>query len=1643
MKTKTCLKFAVLALACAFAVPPANAVATGFNQTAAGPYDYNTAANWVGTTINGIWDTSLTLAAAQTVTFAADTTLTTGLTFNYAGNYALTLDSSSTTAHTLTLGGDISLNTSGGSSANVTLGNAGNPLNISLGASRNITVTPAANTLTIANVISGAYGITKAGSGTLALSTNNTYTGGTTINAGTVKMGVKNSVGTAGTVTVNSAGTLDLGGKALPTGLAVTLAGGTITTSGGAGTLENTVTMSGGGSIGGSGSTYLNWTAGNITAGTGDLTIPGPVWCSGGRSVTTTGNIIVNTTTAFQPDAGTFQCNTVVINGKLQPYGTTMSAITGSGSLILTAGGLTINQNQNSTFSGIISGASGAGWTKSGSYALTLTGANTYNGTTTLSAGQLNINYGGSSSANSAIGTGTLTISGGTTIDNTSAGDVTLLPNNAQNWNGDFTYAGSVPNNLNLGTGAVTMNASRQVTVTAGNLTVGGIISGSGFGLTKAGSGTLTLNNAEAYTGGTTVTAGILALGSSGSLASTSIAVNGNYDVSLVSGGYHLTTGKTLSGTGTVTGPMTVDSGATLTVGGSTGTTMGTLTVNGGLTLAGTTTLRLNKGGGTTSDLITKSSGTITLGGTLTLASVGTTLADGDQFTILAANTGSFSSISPTAPGTGLAWDTSLLNSSGIIKVVSSAATVTATGSPLTALTTTYGTPSSEASFTVSGANLLAGITVTPPAGYEVSTTSGSGYTGGGVAITVGSAPTVSSATVYVRLAANTPVSGTYNAQNIGLSSSGATATVATASTGNGVTAKNLTISSATAQNKMYDGTTTATVTGSLQTAEAFGSGNSSDGMPYIGDSVTVTCPGSTFASSAVGAGISVTAGTFTLGGSAAGNYTVTQPTGLSLTASIINAAVWTNLAGGSWPTNSNWSGNIAGTGSGNTADFSTLTLGSAPTVTLDGARTIGNLIFGDVGNAYGWILTNGTGGPLTLDAGTNTPDILVSNQTTTISATLAGTNGLTKTGNGTLVLSAANTYTGGTTINAGIVKMGNNNALGTNGTVTVNSAGTLDLGGKTTPTTLAVTLASGTITSSAGSGSLNSSVTLSGGGSIGGSGTNYMNWQGGSITGTGDLTITGPIWAGGGARSITNTGNIIINTMAAGVYFQPDTATLQCNEVVINGVLNPFGTTMSAITGSGSVNLSSSGNMLTVNQNTNSTFAGIISGVGSWTKTGMYALTLTGVNTYTGNTTISAGTLALGATGSISNTPSISLAAGATFDVSAISAFALTSSNSLSAAGTTNAANITGASGGTISLDSRPIILTYDGTHPALTISQGALLLNGNAFTVNSASPLALGSYIIVSASSAITSAGTYSVTGTALPAGKLATISVSSNNVVLGIGVTTVNLTSSENPSGYNDSVTFTAAVQTNGATAGNATGYVLFETNSVVISSNNISSGGSVSSAAISTLPRGTNVITAVYSGDANYLTSTAALNQVVTNHPPTGILTVTWTKGLHGHIAWADVTNSWSDADGDGVAMTGFNLVTTNGANLTTNSYGIYYTNNLTANDQINYTITDSYGETNTGYIYLVASNSVTGTNSIANINVGGSTNAVTAYGIPGYSYILERATNLAPAIWVDVVTNTAATNGVINATDNFNDLGNVAPGSAYYRLKWQP
>ena len=164
-----------------------------------------------------------------------------------------------------------------------------------------------------------------------------------------------------------------------------------------------------------------------------------------------------------------------------------------------------------------------------------------------------------------------------------------------------------------------------------------------------------------------------------------------------------------------------------------------------------------------------------------------------------------------------------------------------------------------------------------------------------------------------------------------------------------------------------------------------------------------------------------------------AGVYTVvansvtSAPAVLSITAPA-GSGIWTNLNGGSWGGSNNWRGGLIAGGTDAIADFSTLNLSLAPTVTLDGARTNGTLLFDD-GNAttkHNWTISSGSAGSLTLATSSGTPGISVNSATDTISAVVAGAQGFNKTGAGYLKLSGASTITGTLTVDAGTLELQN-----------------------------------------------------------------------------------------------------------------------------------------------------------------------------------------------------------------------------------------------------------------------------------------------------------------------------------------------------------------------------------------------------------------------------------------------------------------------------------------------------------------------------------------------------------------------------------------------------------------------------------------
>jgi autotransporter-associated beta strand protein len=241
--------------------------------------------------------------------------------------------------------------------------------------------------------------------------------------------------------------------------------------------------------------------------------------------------------------------------------------------------------------------------------------------------------------------------------------------------------------------------------------------------------------------------------------------------------------------------------------------------------------------------------------------------------------------------------------------------------------------------------------------------------------------------------------------------------------------------------------------------------------------------------------------------------------------------------------------------------------------------------------------------------------NVLNSGATLDISTVITGTKSLTKTGNGKLILGAANTYTGATTINAGtlsITSITNGGIAGTLGNST-NAAGNLVLGGGTLEytgftngtTDRNFTLTAGTIS--------NISVTNS----------------------TVSLSISGTSTATTGGLSKSGQGTLIL----AGNNTYTGATTISAGTLEIGSAGRLGG-------GSYSGNIANSATFVYSGAN-NQTLSGIISGTGALTQNGTGTLRLTGNNTYQGKTTVQSGRLEIASTGALGGTSSIDMKGG------------------------------------------------------------------------------------------------------------------------------------------------------------------------------------------------------------------------------------------------------------------------------------------------------------------------------------------------------------------------------------------------------------
>jgi autotransporter-associated beta strand protein len=327
----------------------------------------------------------------------------------------------------------------------------------------------------------------------------------------------------------------------------------------------------------------------------------------------------------------------------------------------------------------------------------------------------------------------------------------------------------------------------------------------------------------------------------------------------------------------------------------------------------------------------------------------------------------------------------------------------------------------------------------------------------------------------------------------------------------------------------------------------------------------------------------------------------------------------------------------------------------------------------------------------------------------------ITGSQGLNKLGAGTLFLSLSNTYSGPTLISAGVLEPTVEGAIPNLAAVTVDTGATLafPVGGSSpfTPTDIATLAASATFQTGSylgfdttgGNFTIDSQIT--GGLALEKLGTNTLTLTGSNNYSGGTLITSGSINAGN--SSALGSGQVSLAN-ASGV------------SLVLSAPL-----TVGSITGGGSAggNISLGSNTLTVGtDNTNTTYAGTISGSGGLVKTGTGIFTLSGTNTFGGGTTVSGGVLDGLTTASLPgySTPgAITVASGATLGVGVGTGPGLFSDSTIA----TVLANVSFASGSYLGLDTsagnftpaRPIT----GSIGINKLGSGTLYLNlANSYT-------------------------------------------------------------------------------------------------------------------------------------------------------------------------------------------------------------------------------------------------------------------------------------------------------------------------------------
>ncbi|WP_118998561.1 autotransporter-associated beta strand repeat-containing protein [Salmonella enterica] len=410
--------------------------------------------------------------------------------------------------------------------------------------------------------------LTKTGAGTLILNAENTYTGGTTISEGTLVANNVEALGT-GNVTDNATLELNTGGdfdNAISGSGQVVKSGDKTLTLSGANSYTGGTTISGGTLVAtnvealGSGDVTDNATLELNTGGTFDNVI------SGSGQVVKSGDEMLTLSGANSYTGGTTISGGTLVVSNVEALGS--GDVTDNATLELNTGG---------TFDNVISGSGQV--VKSGDEMLTLSGANSYTGGTTISGGTLVASNVEALGSGDVTDNATLELNTGGDFDNaiSGSGQVVKSGDDALTLSGNNSYTGGtlisdgtlVASNVEaLGSGDVTNDAVLELN-TGGDFD--NAISGSGQ-VVKSGDKTLTLSGANSYTGGTTISGGTLvasnveALGSGDITDNATLELNtgGDFDNAISGSGQVVKSGDetlTLSGTNTYTGGTTISGG--------------------------------------------------------------------------------------------------------------------------------------------------------------------------------------------------------------------------------------------------------------------------------------------------------------------------------------------------------------------------------------------------------------------------------------------------------------------------------------------------------------------------------------------------------------------------------------------------------------------------------------------------------------------------------------------------------------------------------------------------------------------------------------------------------------------------------------------------------------------------------------------------------------------------------------------------------------------------------------------------------------------------------------------------------------------------------------------------------------------------